>query len=160
LEGAARAAASHLSNQESAEIHLEPPPDPSFDGRDVFAVAVQMPNISSYSGSWIMWFAEHESLGPRRELKPPVPLHKVDPNYFQAAIAQRVEGKVVLAGVLQTDGRIREIRILKTINPRPDLSAARALLKWGFIPAQRNGVPVEMDMVAEIPFLLGPEIRH
>jgi protein TonB len=107
-----------------------------------------------------MWFAEREPGGPRRELHPPKPVHKVDPKYFPATIAERVEGKVVLAGILQTDGRVREIRILKGVDPRLDLSAARALRKWEFEPAQRNGMPVEVDMVAEIPFLLAPEARR
>jgi TonB family protein len=156
LQAAAQSAV-HNSNQDATEIHLAPPPDPTFDGRDVYSFAVQMPNITSYAGSWIMWFAEHEPLGPRRELQPPVPIRKVDPKYFRSAIAERVNGKVVVAGVLQTDGRIREIRILKSVDARLDLSAARALLKWEFVPAQRNGIPVEMDIIAEIPFLLAPE---
>jgi TonB family protein len=159
LEAAAQSAL-HNSKQDAAEIHLAPPPDPTFDGRDVYTFAVQMPNITSYAGSWIMWFAEHEPLGPRQELQPPVPIRKVDPKYFRSAIAEHVNGKVVIAGVLQTDGRIREIRILKGVDARLDLSAARALLKWEFVPAQRNGIPVEMDIIAEIPFLLAPEARR
>ena len=157
LEAATRAAARQYSGEQSSEIHLVPPPDPTFDGREVYSFAVQMPNISSHSGSWLMWFAEREPLGPRRELQPPVLLHKVDPKYIPSAIAERVEGKVVLAGVLQTDGRVREIRILNRVDARLELSAARALRKWEFVPAQRNGVPIEMDLVAVIPFLLGAE---
>ena len=102
----------------------------------------------------------NEPLGPRQELQPPVPIRKVDPKYFRSAIAEHVNGKVVIAGVLQTDGRIREIRILKGVDARLDLSAARALLKWEFVPAQRNGIPVEMDIIAEIPFLLAPEAQR
>lgn len=154
LVAVARTNATQYSRQTS-EIHMVPPPDPSFDGREVYSFAVQMPNIVSHSGSWLMWFAEREPLGPHRELQPPVPLHKVDPKYFQSAISDGVEGNVVLSGVLQTNGRIREIRILKGIDPRLDLSAARALLKWEFVAAQRLGIPVEMDMIAVIPFLLG-----
>jgi TonB family protein len=160
LEAAAKAAHAESPDPPSAELHLVPPPDPEFNGRDVYSLAVQMPNISSYVGSWIMWFAEREPGGPRRELRPPVPVHKVDPKYFPEAIAERVEGKVVLVGILQTDGRVREIRILKGVDPRLDLSAARALRKWEFEPAQRNGMPVEVDMVTEIPFLLPPEVRR
>jgi TonB family protein len=160
LEAAAKAAGAGAADPPSAELHLAPPPDPEFNGRDVYSLAVQMPNISSYIGSWIMWFAEREPGGPRRELRPPVPVHKVDPKYLPAAISERVEGKVVLTGVLQTDGRVRELRILKGVDPRLDLSAARALRKWEFEPAQRNGVPVEVDMVAEIPFMLAPQVRR
>lgn len=159
LEAAARATSTQ-HNQVNSEIRMVPPPDPSLDGRDVYAYAVQMPNVTSYSGSWLMWFAEREPMGPSRELQPPVPLHKVDPQYSQSAISDGVEGLVVLAGVLQTNGRIRGIRILKGIDTRLDLSAVRALFKWQFIAAQRNGVPIEMDMVAVIPFLLSTQVRR
>jgi len=159
LQAAVRASVAQ-STQDAPEIHMVPPPDPSFDGREVYSVAVQMPNIVSHSGSWLMWFAERDPLGPRQELQPPVPRRKVDPKYFQSAISDGVEGNVVLAGVLQTNGRVREIRILKGVDPRLDLSAARALFKWEFAAAQRHGVPVEMDMIAVIPFLMAAHLRR
>lgn len=149
------------SDQPPAEIRLAPPPDSEFNGRDVYTLAVQMPNISSYVGSWIMWFADREHT-PRgaRGLRPPVPLHKVDPKYLPAAIAERVEGKVQIAGVVRTNGRVDLLRILKGVDPRLDQSAEEALMKWEFVPAERNGVPVEVDLVAEIPFLLAPQAKR
>jgi len=61
--------------------------------------------------------------------------------------------------VIGTDGRVDRLRILRSVDPRLDRSAAEALQKWEFEPAQRNGAPVEVDVVAEIPFLLAPEIK-
>src|SRR5206468_1476173 len=78
-------------------------PDPRLAGRVIYTIAIQMPNITSYSGSWIVWFAEHEPLpdAPPVDLRPPVPLTKVDPKYIAAAISERVEGKVRLAAVIR-----------------------------------------------------------
>jgi TonB family protein len=120
-----------------------------------------MPNISSYVGSWIMWFAERTPAFRRggRGLRAPVPLHKVDPKYLPAAIAERIEGKVQLAGVIRTNGHVDLLRVLKGVDPRIDRSAEEALLKWEFEPAERNGTPVEVDLVAEIPFLLAPQAK-
>jgi TonB family protein len=149
------------SDQAPAEIRLAPPPESEFNGRDVYTLAVQMPNISSYVGSWIMWFADREQTpGGSRGLHPPVPLHKVDPKYLPAAIAERIEGKVQIAGVVRTNGRVDLLRILKGVDPRLDRCAEEALLKWEFVPAERNGVPVEVDLVAEIPFLLAPQAKR
>src|SRR5207237_5321 len=68
-------------------------PDPRFNGRDVFMMAIQMPNLTSYSGSWLMWYADHTAreagLAP---IAAPVPHRKVDPKYIPAAVAERVEG--------------------------------------------------------------------
>ena len=161
LEAAMKLAAgsSQRADPPSSEIHLAPPPDPAFIGRDVYSLAVQMPNISSYVGSWIMWFADRVPRGGH-DLRPPVPLHKVDPKYLPAAISERIEGKVQIAGVIRTNGRVDLLRILKGVDPRLDRSAEEALLKWEFAPAERNGIPVEVDLVAEIPFLLAPQVKR
>ncbi len=164
LQAAMRASGSALEETPSAgasEIRLSPPPAAQLLGRDVYTLAIQMPNISSYVGSWIMWFAEHPPAAARgkRDLRPPNPIHKVDPKYYPAAIAERIEGKVQLAGIIRADGRVEGVRVLKGVDPRLDQSAAEALLKWEFEPALRNGVPVEVDLVAEIPFLLAPLVK-
>ncbi len=161
LEAAMKAAVPASNDPPSAEIHLVPPPDSEFNGRAVYSLAVQMPNISSYVGSWIMWFSERQPV-PRggRGLHPPIPIHKVDPKYLPAAISERIQGKVQLAGVIRVNGRVDQLRVLKGVDPRIDRSAQEALLKWEFMPAERNGRPVEVDLVAEIPFLLAPQVKR
>ena len=152
-----------LLTRRRREIHLAPRARSAIQRAGMYyTLAVQMPNITSYVGSWIMWFAERTPQGPRRRqwLRPPVPIHKVDPKYYQAAIAERVEGKVQLAGVIRTDGHVDMLRILKSVDSRLDRSAAEALMKWEFEPAERNGAPVEVDVVAEIPFLLAPQAKR
>jgi TonB family protein len=132
-------------------------PDPRFEGRRVYTMAVQMPNVTSAFGSWIMWFAERQpDPGQTAAIQLPVPLRKVDPKYVPSAVADRVEGKVQLSGVLRADGRVDLLTLLKSLDERLDRSAADALLKWEFEPARRNGVPVEVDLVVEIPFRLAP----
>jgi Gram-negative bacterial TonB protein C-terminal len=133
-------------------------PDPRLSGRVVYTVAIQMPNITSYTGSWLVWFAEHEPVpgsGPV-EMKAPVPLHKVDPKYIAAAVAERVEGKVRLFGIIRKDGHVDSIALIQHVDVRLDQSAAGALGQWVFEPALRNGRPVDVDAVFEIPFLLAP----
>ena len=158
LAAAAKNAAAVSGDGQSTEIRLAPPPGPQFAGRDVYTLAIQMPNISSYVGSWIMWFAERDPSGPqvRHDLSPPVPMHKVDPKYYPSAITDRIEGKVQIAGVILADGHVDQLRVLRGVDPRLDASAVEALQKWQFEPAQRQGQAVAVDMVAEIPFLLAP----
>jgi TonB family protein len=133
-------------------------PDPRLAGRVVYTVAIQMPNVTSFSGSWLVWFAEHEAVpgAVPPQMKPPVPLRKVDPKYIAAAAADRVEGKVRLFGVIRKDGRVDGIALLLHLDNRLDASALEALSKWQFEPALRNGSPVDVDAVFEIPFHLAP----
>ena len=57
-------------------------PDPRFNNRDVYMMAIQMPNLTSDSGSWLMWYADRTAreigLAP---VSPPVAHRKVDPKY-------------------------------------------------------------------------------
>ena len=133
-------------------------PDPRLSGRVVYAIAIQMPNVTSYSGSWQVWFAERQPLpgGAPVDMRPPVPLRKVDPKYVAAAAAERVEGIIRLAAVIRRDGHVDQISLLRHLDDRLDRTAQEALGKWEFSPALRNGVPVDVDAVFEIPFRLAP----
>ena len=137
-------------------------PDGRLSGRVVYMLAIQMPNVTSYSGSWIVWFAEHqpepgETAG---DLRPPVALRKVDPKYIQSAVDERVEGTVRLAAVIRKTGHVDSVELLQHLDPRLDRSAAEALAKWEFEPARHNGVPVDLDAVFEIPFRLAPKPKR
>jgi TonB family protein len=133
-------------------------PDPRMNGRLVYMMAIQMQNITSYSGSWMVWFAEHQPLlgAPPLEMRPPDPLHKVDPKYIADAVLDRVEGIVRLSAVIRKDGRVESVELLKHLDDRLDKSAEEALGKWQFQPALRDGAPVDVDAVFEIPFRLAP----
>ena len=133
-------------------------PDPRMNGRLIYMMAIQMQNITSYSGSWMVWFAEHQPLlgAPPLEMRPPDPLHKVDPKYIADAVLERVEGIVRLSAVIRKDGHVESVELLKHLDDRLDKSAEEALGKWQFQPALRDGAPVDVDAVFEIPFRLAP----
>ena len=116
-------------------------PDPRFEGRTVYTVALQMPNVTSYSGSWILWYAERKPLpGEAPEMSAPSALRKVDPLYDLSAVDDRVEGKVQLSAVIHTDGYVYGITVLRGVDPRLDNSAVAALRKWEFTPASATAI--------------------
>ncbi len=139
--------------------HVSSSPDPRMNGRAIYMMAIQMPTITSFSGSWMVWFAEHQPLpgAPPLEMRPPEPMRKVDPRYVASAANERVEGIVRLAAVIRKDGSIDEVELLKHLDDRLDQSAQQALAKWRFEPASRDGTPVDVDAVFEIPFRLAPK---
>jgi TonB family protein len=134
-------------------------PDPRMHGRQVYIMAVQIPNLTSYSGSWLVWFAgrEPDIANPDVDMRAPLPLHMVSPKYINSAVEERVEGKVKLWAVIGRDGRVGDISLLQHLDERLDRSAEEALGKWLFQPAVRNGVAVDVDAVFEIPFTLAPK---
>jgi TonB family protein len=142
---------------QSGAIQVSGAPDPRFNGREVFMMAIQMPNLTSSSGSWLMWYADRTQreagLAP---IAPPVAYRKVDPKYVAAAVADKVEGKVQLGCVIGKDGHVFGIELVRGLDERLDQSAKEALSKWEFTPASRHGEPVEVDVLVEIPFRLAP----
>lgn len=134
-------------------------PDPRLAGRVIYTIAIQMPNVTSYSGSWLVWFAEREPLPgmPQVDMRAPVPLRKVDPKYVAAAAAERVDGIIRLAAVIRKDGHVDAISLIRHLDDRLDRTAQEALAKWEFDPALRNGQAVDVDAVFEIPFRLAPK---
>jgi protein TonB len=121
-------------------------------------MAIQMPNVTSYSGSWIVWFADRDPVtgAIAADLRAPVPTRKVDPKYIQTAVEERVQGVVRLAAVIRRDGRVQSVELLQRLDERLDRTAVEALSKWEFEPALRDGIPVDVDAVFEIPFRLAP----
>jgi len=141
----------------AAAVKVSGAPDKRFTGRDVYMMAIQMPNLTSYSGSWLMWYADRTAreagLAP---VAPPVPLRKVDPKYVASAAAERIEGKVQLACVIGKDGHVSHVEMVRGLDDRLNETAQEAMAKWEFEPATRHGEPVEVDVLVEIPFKLAP----
>jgi len=120
---------------------------------------VNMPNLNSATGSWILNFSELRvnSEGPRitsSDISAPVPLRKVDPKYPPSLMSERVEGEVVLYAVIRRDGAVDSIQLVHGIDEQLDENAMQALSQWKFQPARRQGSPVELEAIVHIPFRL------
>ncbi len=141
----------------TGQLRVSSSPDPRLDGRAIYTMAIQMPNVTSYSGSWLLWYAERKPGDAEPvAMVPPEPLRKVDPVYDISAMEGGIEGRVQLRAIIHTDGYVYGIEVIKGADPRLDASAVSAMRKWEFTPALRDGTPVDVDIVIEIPFRLRP----
>ncbi|HVS01457.1 MAG TPA: energy transducer TonB [Thermoanaerobaculia bacterium] len=73
---------------------------------------------------------------------PPVKRFAPQPPYTEAARRARIEGVVVLQAVVDEQGRVGEVRVLRGLPLGLDRSAAETLATWRFEPATRQGRPV------------------
>ena len=77
------------------------------------------------------------------------------PSYPVEARRKRETGTVVLRLVLSTEGRISSIVIHKSSGvDKLDSAALEAVRKWRWSPTLRNGAPVEVTGLVQIPFVL------
>jgi TonB family protein len=135
-------------------------PDPAvnevFGAKRYYSMVLNMPNLTSTGGSWVMRFAELNDNREPGELSPPVAMVKVDPAYPAELMRGRVEGVVLLYAVIRADGSVDQVRVLRGVDERLDSSARAALLKWRFRPAIKHGDAVDLETVVQIPFQSRP----
>jgi TonB family protein len=142
-----------------------------FGNRRFYSLSLNMPNLNSGGGSWIIHFAplkgdtnsaESYSRQAAERASPSVALpddvsapsatRKVDPAYPLELMRQNVSGTVILYAVIHTDGTVGGIRILRSVDEQLDRFASEAIAKWQFEPATKNGAPVEVEATFWIPF--------
>ncbi len=136
-------------------------PEQIFSMKHVYSMNVNMPNLNSATGSWIIHFSELHLADPAHRaanLTSPVPVHKVDPKYPQELALDHVEGEVILYGVIRKDGTVNSIQKVRGIDPQLDANSVEAFAQWKFQPATRDGEPVDLEAIVHIPFK-APERR-
>ena len=74
-------------------------------------------------------------------IRPPTRVVYVEPVYPQIALAARVQGTVILQAVIDEQGSVRELRVLRGY-PLLDAAAMQAVAKWQFTPTLLNGTTV------------------
>lgn len=131
------------------------PPEQIFAAHRVYSMNIDMANLSSVTGSWIIHFSElHQQGLPRGlgELSAPDPIRKVDPKYPQDLVLQHVQGEVILYGVIRPDGNVDSIQLVRGVDKQLDANSIAAFRQWKFHPATKEGQAVPVEAIVHIPF--------
>jgi periplasmic protein TonB len=86
-------------------------------------------------------------------VRPPRKMVDVRPLYPEYARAARIEGTVVLEAILDRNGRVDQLRVVKSV-PLLDQAALDAVRQWRYSPTVLNGQPVAVLMTVTINFTL------
>jgi TonB family protein len=93
------------------------------------------------------------ALGPPDRLLPSYLIYRVAPSYPQEAMDQKIEGTVKIHLIVGRNGRVKNLRVVS--GPQPLHQAALdAAEHWRYIPALRNGEPIETEEDINIVFRL------
>jgi TonB family protein len=126
-----------------------------FGDRKFYAMTLNVPNLNSAGGSWVVHFAQLDDEGSKGELTAPVATREADPAYPLELMKRNVQGTVTLYAVIHKDGSVGDVRVLSGPDDRLEQYAREALERWQFRPATKNGVPVALEAVVRIPFRPG-----
>jgi protein TonB len=95
--------------------------------------------------------------GPLRvggDVKAPVIEHRVDPQYPDMARKTRVAGVVIVEAIINKDGSVEQVKVLKGLPMGMSESAVEAVKQWKFKPGTLNGEPVDVIFNLTVTFKL------
>lgn len=123
-----------------------------FRGRYVYTLVIPIENLPVYQGDWIVWFAE-KNQGPGNSplMRAPVPFRKLEP-VGGAVRRNETEQRLQFAGTITREGKIERISMLTKAGSAIEKTVIQDLASWNFKPATRDDLPVDVDVVVEIPF--------
>jgi hypothetical protein len=96
--------------------------------------------IDTTAGLAFLQFAERTAGPIGRELTAPEPILSMVPAHLRSA-------RVLLAGVMDTNGSLKNLRIVEAVSEDMARSAIAAVQNWHFRPAYAGANPVEVDAI-------------
>ena len=95
--------------------------------------------------------------GPVRvggQIKPPTLVHRVEPAYPPMAVSAHVQGIVILEAIVDTEGRVTDVKVLRSVNLMLDREAVAAVRQWRYSPVVLNGTAVPFVLSVSLSFSL------
>ncbi|MBX9604066.1 MAG: TonB family protein [Bryobacteraceae bacterium] len=87
------------------------------------------------------------------KVKPARLIHRVSPEYSEAARSAGVQGRVIFEVVVNTSGTLEQIKIVSPLDFGLDERAEQAIRQWRYSPAEKDGKPVAIQATIEVNFL-------
>ena len=77
-----------------------------------------------------------------------------DPQYTESARKKKIKGTVIIAMIVTAEGKVRELKVIKSLDPGLDEQAVAAVSTWRFEPATKDGKPVAVHLPVQVTFRL------
>jgi protein TonB len=87
------------------------------------------------------------------QIKEPALISRVDPVYPLLAIVQQLEGVVILEAIVDEDGRVESLRVLRSPGVF-EKAAVEAVRQWRYSPVVLNGRPEKFILTVTVSFRL------
>jgi TonB family protein len=79
---------------------------------------------------------------------------EVKPDYTVEAFQAKIEGVVTVEAIVEPDGRVSAVRVVRGVEPGLDQKAIEAVGQWRFKPGLRAGRPVPVLVTIELTFTM------
>ncbi|HKV95151.1 MAG TPA: energy transducer TonB [Candidatus Angelobacter sp.] len=88
------------------------------------------------------------------DVKAPKAISTPEPEFSEAARYEKYQGVVVVSIVVDKNGNVANVNIVRPLGLGLDEQAANKIKSWRFNPGTRNGQPVDIEMNIEVSFNL------
>ena len=129
---------------------LPPAIERIFKGRVMYTAVIPKPNLPRYTGDWVLWFGEQNpQAGTIPRMRAPIPISKSmrEPQENPEGIEHRFQ----ILAVISPEGAVQVRSLLRGASHPMAAAVIEDLKLWTFKPALREGAPVEVEIVFEIP---------
>ena len=111
------------------------------------------PTAPSDAGAW----PPARAFRPGHGVIPPRLLSQVTPQYTSDAMRQKIAGKAGLECVVETDGTVQRVRVVRSVDKLYGLDeqAIKAAKQWRFAPGMKDGEAVPVLITIDMAFTLG-----
>jgi protein TonB len=84
----------------------------------------------------------------------PVVVKQVRPAYTSTAMDAKIQGSVPLQCVITAKGKVRDVKVVRSLDPGLDAEAVKAIEQWTFTPGKKDGKAVAVLVEVEMTFTL------
>ncbi len=81
-------------------------------------------------------------------------IYREEPEFSDEARKNKYQGAVLLDVVIGVDGRIHDVRVIRSLGMGLDEKAIEAARNWRFEPGKKDGLPVSVEVNMEVNFHL------
>ena len=136
-------------------LELEPIEIPDIEPSDVDELIFGIPDAPpSSKGVGMVKDFHGDALQVGSGVAKPVIIHKPKPPYTEEARQKRIQGVVILSGIVDEEGRVRNLEVVKGLPFGLDQQAVETVREWRFEPSRLDGRPVAVHFLFQVGFWL------
>jgi len=88
------------------------------------------------------------------QIQPPALVRRVEPTYPPMAVSAHLQGMVILEAIVDAEGTVTDVKVLRSVSPLLDREALAAVRQWRYSPVVLNGRPVPFVLSVSLSFSL------
>lgn len=136
-------------------IEIEEFDIPDLEPSDVLEVTFGIPDAPEPSGGQFGTARyDGDALQVGNGVGRPVPVHRFEPPYTEEARQRRIQGVVILQGIIDEKGDVRNLQVVKGLPFGLERSTLETVYQWKYKPATFEGKPVAVHQLFTINFSL------